>query len=131
MRTVLLVLTFVLTTPMLAQEIGHAPTREACIADLNLWLAAIPAGRTEEVFKEQRKALADLTYAQMEKRMEYALDCGLAYPELNRTRDPERLPAVTSLGLAYHGEIMERMIDFLKRHQELAKFNLEDEAGQR
>jgi hypothetical protein len=131
MRTMLLVMTLVLTASMVGQEIGHAPTREACIADLNLWFAAIPSGSTEEARKEKRKALADLTYAQMTKRMEYVMDCGLAYPELNRTRDPERLPPVFSLVFAYHFEQAERMTDFLKRHQQFVEFNLEDEAGQR
>jgi NADPH:quinone reductase-like Zn-dependent oxidoreductase len=44
-----LIIAFVLTTTMVAQEIGHAPTREACVADLNLFPHSDGSGTVDAV----------------------------------------------------------------------------------
>jgi hypothetical protein len=57
-------------------------------------------------------------------------NCSNAYPALNRSKSNDLSPAF-SLTTVYDGEIQERLMNFLDRHNLLVKFTLEDEAGKR
>jgi hypothetical protein len=111
------------------QEIKHAPTFQACDADLNLWTSQI-SGFPISTAEQDQKGTKSLTVHEMTNRDSYLNDCAQAYPAFNKNRSGE-LSALASLSLIYESEIHRRLYHFLHRHDLYDKFIDEDEAGKR
>lgn len=111
------------------QEVRHAPTLEACAADMNLWRGEIPA--TSDINNSIRTGTKNLTVKGMQKRIEYIQDCASAYPQLLQSGDSSRVPLTVSLVIEYRTEITQRLTDFLERRDLWSKFLEEDDAGKR
>jgi hypothetical protein len=62
-------------------EIKHAPTLEACAADINLWVSELQQW-PKETSEQARKDLEPLTYADLADRSVYLNDCTQAPREL-------------------------------------------------
>jgi len=128
---IIVVVTFLLVVGN-GQEVHHAPTLQACTADMNLWWSQIP--QRGSMAADVRAGTKNLTVKELNNRKQYISDCANAYPQMvtqGTGGDCSRMPRSFSLSLEYQGEIDERMSDFLERHNLIAKFYEEDEAGQR
>ncbi len=139
-KTVAVLILAVLVFPVstVPQQVEHAPTLEACVADLNRWsfgLDGIP-------FKEQaRLVLKPLTSREMFSRLGSLHDCESASLAQLKATPIEQRPALDKLGLLsgriqlltqkYMLERSTRYFDFVVRHKVLAQFDQEDEAGER
>ena len=119
----------VMTASLVGQEIKHAPTFQACDADLNLWTSQIPGWPTPTAEQDQ-EGTKSLTVHEMANRISYLGDCAQAYPVFNKNR-PGEFSAYASLYLQYNLEIQRRLFGFLNRHGLSDKFTEEDHAGKR
>jgi len=61
------------------QDVKHAPTFEACVADLNLWTSQIPGWPTRHM-DQVREGTKDLTVSEMVARSQSLEECIGAYP---------------------------------------------------
>jgi hypothetical protein len=123
------VLILVVCVNAVPQEVKHAPTLQSCVADLNLWTSQIP-GWPNPSAEQAREGTKPLTVQEMNGRGLSVSNCASAYPALYRGKSNELSPAL-SLTTLYDGEIQERLMNFLDRHNLLGKFTLEDESGKR
>jgi hypothetical protein len=112
-----------------SQDVKHAPTFEACTADLNLWTSQIP-GWPNPNLDQVREGTKNLAMSEMDRRLDSLGECSGAYPAFLKSKSNE-IPAMLALIQVYHAERAERMLDFLSRHNLLLKFIEEDEAGKR
>jgi len=97
------------------------------MADLNLWTSQIP-GWPNPNSEQAREGTKALPVQEMRGRVISLGHCSNAYPALNRSK-PNELSPWFSLTTVYQGEIEERLMNFLDRHNLLVKFTLEDESG--
>jgi len=111
------------------QQVKHAPTFQACSADLNLWSSEI-RGFPTSTSEQDEESTRTLTLEEMSNRVSYLNDCAQAYPVFNRNR-PGELSALSSLCLVYMQEMQVRLFHFLARHDLTTKFFDEDKAGRR
>jgi hypothetical protein len=111
-------------------QVQHAPTFEACDADLRLWTAQIP-GYPNSSFEQGQEGTKLLTATEMYNRISYINECAQAYPVFYKSRNANELPGTLSLVQVYIVEIAQRHNHFLERHALSAKFQEEDEAGKR
>jgi hypothetical protein len=119
----------VMTASLVGQEVKHAPTFQACDADLNLWSSQI-RGFPTSTREQDQDSTKSLTVVEMTNRMSYLGDCSQAYPVFSKSR-PGELSVLASLCLVYQQEMQGRLLHFLSRHDLTAKFYEEDEGGKR
>lgn len=112
-----------------AQGVKHAPTFQACEADINLWTSQI-SGWPSPTDEQEQEATKSLTVREMNGRMGFVNECAGAHPIFEKARTGE-LPAAFSLVLIYDRVIRARLYAFLERHGLSNKFQGEDEAGKR
>ena len=94
-----------------AQEPQHAPTREQCTADANLWMTHI----------YDNPAYSQLTADTLNKM---SMEMGRCFRDYHNV-DFEILAG------AFDGEVSNRMMKFLMRHHLYQQFYLEDQEGLR
>src|SRR5580658_5196368 len=68
----------VMTASLVAQEVKHAPTFQACDADLNLWSSQI-RGFPTSTREQDQESTKSLTVVEMTNRSSYLGDCSQAY----------------------------------------------------
>jgi hypothetical protein len=114
MKMMAIALALLLSTVAHAQQ--HAPTREQCDADANLWNVEQPQ-------------LKILTGREVWERSNEMNDCAFAYFVLD---DQRRMSRYDQLADVYMFEWSGRMMSFLNRHPQIKEqFLKEDAAGQR
>ena len=132
MKTAALLLVFVITLATIAGagEIKHAPTLEACTADINLWVSELKQW-PKETPDQARKDLETLTYADLADRSAYLNDCLQAHRELADEARGKLSAATTLILVDYSSEMRNRLVDFIERHSLFPKFTAEDATGKR
>jgi hypothetical protein len=113
---------------MCVAQVKHAPTLQSCSADINLWSAQIsgfPRGNLDQI----RAGTKSLSLKEIDGRTRALIDCSRAYPVF--LTGEHGVSAAVALVDLYGTETGIRYMDFLARHEMMAKFYEEDQAGQR
>jgi hypothetical protein len=123
-----------------SQEIKPAPNLEVCNAQVNLWVAQMDILR--QYGPEVRKVLNTLTSHEIADRERLIADCILAdADELMAVPEGQRAAKAQKLGIRldradvllslYSREQRTRYFNFVARQHLIAKFDEEDQAGER
>jgi hypothetical protein len=124
-----------------SQEIKSAPNLEVCNAQVNLWVAQMDLSRPYS--PEKRKVMSPLTSKDILDREGVIDDCmSTDIRELKAVPEgPQRAAIAQKLGIRLDGantllniysmEQRMRYFHFISRHNLMAKFDEEDQAGER
>lgn len=112
-QTLALLVSLCVCSPILnAQEVKHAPTVEQCRADQRLWLS-----------KLEEPALANVGYYELNGWVMEMSDC--------ETVDPDFSLRYLNTQSETQSEKLDRVADFLRRHNLWDQFIAEDAQGKR